>query len=280
VANVLAFQPDETIAQVLDLRDYEVAPYLVLATKRGLVKKTALKDYDSPRSGGVIAINLREDDELIAAELVSPDNDLLLVSKKAQAIRFPASDESLRPMGRATSGVIGMRFREDDELLSMNVVKEGTFVFTATDRGFGKRTAVERYPVRGRGGLGVIAAKTVDERGDLVGALIVEENDEVLAITASGGVIRTGVSGLRETGRDTMGVQLIHVAKKDAVIAIARNAEAANGDADGGEGEPDEAADADDTGLEPEAAAVDSAGQATEDGGTVSGAEPTTPDEA
>ena len=225
VANVLAFQPDETIALVLDLRDYEVAPYLVLATKRGLVKKTALKDYDSPRSGGVIAINLREDDELIAAELASPDNDLLLVSKKAQAIRFPASDESLRPMGRATSGVIGMRFREDDELLTMSVVKEGTFVFTATDRGFGKRTAVERYPLRGRGGLGVIAAKTVDERGELVGALIVEENDEVLAITAGGGVIRTRVSGLRETGRDTMGVQLIHLGKKDSVIAIARNAE-------------------------------------------------------
>ncbi len=290
VANVLAFQPDETIAQVLDLRDYEVAPYLVLATKRGLVKKTALKDYDSPRSGGVIAINLREDDELIAAELVSPENDLLLVSKKAQAIRFPASDESLRPMGRATSGVIGMRFREDDELLSMNVVKEGTFVFTATDRGFGKRTAVERYPVRGRGGLGVIAAKTVDERGDLVGALIVEENDEVLAITAGGGVIRTNVSGLRETGRDTMGVQLIHVGKKDAVIGIARNAdsdtaesdiaESDNGEVEAGEVEPGEAATVDDTSLEPEATAVDDAEQAADDRGTVSGAEPTTPDEA
>jgi DNA gyrase subunit A len=258
VANVLAFQPDETIAQVLDLRDYEVAPYLVLATKRGLVKKTALKDYDSPRSGGVIAVNLREDDELIAAELVSAEDDLLLVSRQAQAIRFNASDESLRPMGRATSGVIGMRFREDDELLSMSVVKEGTFVFTATDRGFGKRTAVERYPVRGRGGLGVIAAKTVDERGSLVGALIVEEGDEVLAITAGGGVIRTSVSGLRETGRDTMGVQLIHIGRKDSVIAIARNAESEPIDGE----EPD--------GAEQEAG----------DGGTVSEAEPTTPDEA
>jgi DNA gyrase subunit A len=260
VANVLAFQPDETIAQVLDLRDYEIAPYLVLATKKGLVKKTALKDYDSPRSGGVIAINLREDDELIAAELVSAQDDLLLVSKRAQAIRFNASDESLRPMGRATSGVIGMRFREDDELLSMSVVKDGTFVFTATDRGFGKRTAVERYPVRGRGGLGVIAAKTVDERGELVGALIVEEGDEVLAITASGGVIRTSVSGLRETGRDTMGVQLINVGRRDSVIAIARNAESYNGEAEGGE------------------AAV--AASVEEDGGTVSEAEPTNPGEA
>ncbi|MBS2962110.1 DNA gyrase subunit A [Actinocrinis puniceicyclus] len=285
VANVLAFQPDETIAQVLDLRDYEVAPYLVLATKRGLVKKTVLKDYDSPRSGGVIAINLREDDELIAAELVSPDNDLLLVSKKAQAIRFPASDESLRPMGRATSGVIGMRFREDDELLSMSVVKEGTFVFTATDRGFGKRTAIERYPVRGRGGLGVIAAKTVDERGDLVGALIVDENDEVLAITASGGVIRTAVAGMRETGRDTMGVQLIHVGRKDAVIGIARNADSDAAEVVDGEGtgSDDSAAghgDGDPDSTEHEGPAMDSAGQVAADGGTVSEAEPMTPDEA
>jgi DNA gyrase subunit A len=275
VANVLAFQPDETIAQVLDLRDYGVAPYLVLATKKGLVKKTALGDYDSPRSGGVIAINLREDDELIAAELVSAEDDLLLVSRQAQAIRFNASDESLRPMGRATSGVIGMRFREDDELLSMSVVKEGTFVFTATDRGFGKRTAVERYPVRGRGGLGVIAAKTVDERGTLVGALIVEENDEVLAITAGGGVIRTSVSGLRETGRDTMGVQLIHVAKKDAVIAIARNAESDNGEGENGDADAEDVEGAE--GAEPE---TDAARQAAGDGDTVSEAEPTTPDEA
>jgi DNA gyrase subunit A len=225
VANLLAFQPDEQIAQVLDLRDYEVSPFLVLATKKGLVKKTPLKDYDSPRSAGVIAINLREDDELVSAELCSAEDDLLLVSRQAQAIRFTATDESLRPMGRATSGVIGMKFREDDELLSMSVVKENTFVFTVTDRGYGKRTAVDKYPLRGRAGLGVIAAKTIEERGDLVGALIVEENDEVLAITQAGGVIRTRVAEVRETGRDTMGVQLIHVGKKDAVVAIARNAD-------------------------------------------------------
>jgi DNA gyrase subunit A len=225
VANLLAFQPDEKIAQVLDLRDYEVSPFLVLATKRGLVKKTPLKDYDSPRSAGVIAINLREDDELVSAELCSAEDDLLLVSKQAQAIRFTATDESLRPMGRATSGVIGMKFREDDELLSMSVVQQSTFVFTVTDRGYGKRTDVDKYPLRGRAGLGVIAAKTVEERGDLVGALIVEEGDEVLAITQAGGVIRTRVAEVRETGRDTMGVQLINVGKKDRVVAIARNAE-------------------------------------------------------
>ncbi|MCX9192004.1 DNA gyrase subunit A [Carbonactinospora thermoautotrophica] len=225
VANLLALQPEERIAQVLDLRDYDVAPYLVLATKNGLVKKTPLKEYDSNRSGGVIAINLREGDELIAAELVHPTDHLLLVSRKGQAVRFVADDSTLRPMGRATSGVIGMRFRDGDELLSMSVVREGTYVFTATSGGYAKRTSVDRYPVRGRGGLGVIAAKTVEERGELVGALTVHENDEVFAITSSGGVIRTRVAEIRETGRDTMGVQLINLASRDTVVGIARNAE-------------------------------------------------------
>jgi DNA gyrase subunit A len=231
VANLLAFQPDEQIAEILAIRDYEAVPYLVLATKSGLVKKTPLKDYDSPRSGGVIAINLRQmedgrDDELIGAELVSPDDDLLLVSKKAQSIRFTAGDDTLRPMGRATSGVKGMSFREQDELLSMNVVRAGTYVFTATDGGYGKRTSVDEYRVQGRGGLGIKAAKIVEDRGELVGALVVEESDEILAITRSGGVIRTRVSEVRETGRDTMGVSLINLGKRDAVVGMARNAEA------------------------------------------------------
>ncbi|MFI7245590.1 DNA gyrase subunit A [Streptomyces qinglanensis] len=231
VANLLAFQPDEQIAEILAIRDYDATPYLVLATKSGLVKKTPLKDYDSPRSGGVIAINLREmedgrDDELIGAELVSSDDDLLLVSRKAQSIRFTATDEALRPMGRATSGVKGMSFREDDELLSMNVVRAGTFVFTATDGGYAKRTDVDDYRVQGRGGLGIKAAKIVEDRGSLVGALVVEETDEILAITLGGGVIRTRVNEVRETGRDTMGVQLINLGKKDAVVGVARNAEA------------------------------------------------------
>ncbi|AXI78630.1 DNA gyrase subunit A [Peterkaempfera bronchialis] len=237
VANVLAFQPDEQIAQVMAVRTYEDAPYLVLATREGLVKKSPLKDYDSPRSGGLIAINLRtdeegRDDELIGAELVSADDDLLLVSKKAQAIRFTATDEALRPMSRATSGVKGMSFRESDELLSLNVVRPGTFVFTATDGGYAKRTPVDEYRVQGRGGLGIKAAKIVEDRGSLVGALVVEETDEIMAITLSGGVIRTRVSGVRETGRDTMGVQLINLGKRDAVVGIARNAEAEEEDQD------------------------------------------------
>ncbi|MFI7274103.1 DNA gyrase subunit A [Streptomyces sp. NPDC049879] len=259
VANLLAFQPDERIAEILAVRDYEAAPYLVLATKSGLVKKTVLKDYDSPRSGGVIAINLREmadgrDDELIGAELVSPDDDLLLISKKAQSIRFTATDDTLRPMGRATSGVKGMSFREGDELLSMNVVRAGTYVFTATDGGYAKRTPVDEYRVQGRGGLGIKAAKIVEDRGSLVGALVVEVTDEILAITLGGGVIRTRVSEVRETGRDTMGVQLINLGKRDAVVGIARNAEA------GREAEEVEAADDEAADDEAETGAADTTG--------------------
>ncbi|MEU3572038.1 DNA gyrase subunit A [Kitasatospora sp. NPDC036755] len=231
VANLLAFQPEEHITQVMAVRTYEDKPYLVLATRAGLVKKSALKDYDSPRSGGLIAINLRQDeegqdDELIGAELVSAEDDLLLVSKKAQSIRFTATDDALRPTGRATSGVKGMAFREDDELLSMNVVRPGTYVFTATDGGYAKRTGVDEYRVQGRGGYGTKAAKIVEGRGSLVGALVVDESDEIMAITLSGGVIRTRVSEVRETGRDTMGVQLINLGKRDAVVGMARNAEA------------------------------------------------------
>ncbi|NSC22735.1 DNA gyrase subunit A [Streptomyces albus subsp. chlorinus] len=257
VANLLAFQPDEQIAEILAIRDYEAAPYLVLATKSGLVKKTPLKDYDSPRSGGVIAINLRQmddgrDDELIGAELVSPEDDLLLVSRKAQSIRFTATDEALRPMGRATSGVKGMSFREDDELLSMNVVRPGTFVFTATDGGYAKRTNVDEYRVQGRGGIGIKAAKIVEDRGSLVGALVVEETDEILAITLGGGVIRTRVNEVRETGRDTMGVQLINLGKKDAVVGVARNAEAGREaeEVDAAAGAPDEGEQQDEPGSE------------------------------
>ncbi|WP_380286217.1 DNA gyrase subunit A [Kitasatospora purpeofusca] len=231
VANLLAFQPDEHIAQVMAVRTYEDKPYLVLATRAGLVKKSPLKDYDSPRSGGLIAINLRQDeegrdDELIGAELVSAEDDLLLVSRKAQSIRFTATDDALRSTGRATSGVKGMSFRADDELLSMNVVRPGTYVFTATDGGYAKRTGVDEYRVQGRGGYGTKAAKIVEGRGSLVGALVVDESDEIMAITLSGGVIRTRVSEVRETGRDTMGVQLINLGKRDAVVGMARNAEA------------------------------------------------------
>lgn len=228
VANLLAFQPDESIARVLAIRDYEQQPYLVLATKKGMVKKTALTEYDSPRTGGLIAVTFRhEDDELIGAEVVSEDDDILLVSRKAQAIRFTATDEQLRPMGRATSGVVGMKFRDGDELLSMSVVQDYTesFVFTITDGGYAKRTAVEEYRLQGRGGLGIKAMKINEDRGTLVGALVVGEGDEVLAIRSSGGVTRSPVRDVPAKGRDTMGVKYVALGAGDSIVAIARNAE-------------------------------------------------------
>jgi len=225
VANLLAFQPDEHIAEILALRDYEVAPYLVLATKSGLVKKSRLADFDSPRSGGIIAINLREDDEVIAARLVAPDEDLLLISAKAQALRFHATDESLRPMGRATSGVIGMRFANGDELLDMYVARDDEDLLVATEGGYAKRTPSDQYPVKGRGGMGVVTARIVEARGRLVGALMVHPDDEIFAITSAGGVIRTRAGEVKRSGRQTMGVRLMNLASGDSVVGLARNAE-------------------------------------------------------
>ncbi|MFI0410249.1 DNA gyrase subunit A [Actinomadura sp. 3N508] len=238
VANLLAFQPDEHIAQVMDLRDYEVAPYLVLGTKKGRVKKTALGDFDSPRTGGIIAINLVDDDEVIAARLVSTDDDLLMVSTGAQAIRFRADDDSLRPMGRATSGVIGMRFDEDQEVLNMLVVQDTAHdVLVATEGGYAKRTPVDQYPLQGRGGKGVLTAKIVQSRGMLVGALMVGPEDGVFAMTSNGGVIRTTAAEIKQSGRQTMGVRLMNLADGDSVVAIARNVESMEDseDAEGGD---------------------------------------------
>src|SRR5262245_50422918 len=232
VANLLAFQPDERIAEVLALRDYQVAPYLVLATRGGLVKKSKLTAFENVRAGGIIAINLREDDEVIAARLVSPEDDLLLVSRKAQAIRFRATDEALRPMGRATSGVIGMRFSNGDELLGMHVVRGGADVLVATEGGYAKRTPADQYPVQGRGGMGVVTARIVNSRGGLVGALMVQPDDEVFAITSAGGVIRTSAAEIKLSGRQTMGVRLVNLGDGQTLVAIARNAESAEADDD------------------------------------------------
>ncbi|GGP03121.1 DNA gyrase subunit A [Nonomuraea glycinis] len=225
LANLLAMQPDETVMEVLAMRDYEVAPYLVLATRSGLVKKTRLSEYDSPRTGGLIAINLRDDDEVIGARLVSEEDDLLLVSRNAQSIRFTATDDALRPMGRATSGVIGMRFLDGDELLAMNRLADGHDVLIATEAGYAKRTPVEQYPVQGRGGKGVLTAKIVSARGKLIGAVMVNPEDEVFAITSAGGVIRTSAGEIKQSGRQTMGVRLMNLAEGDSVVALARNAE-------------------------------------------------------
>ncbi len=247
VANILAFQPDEQIAQVIALKDYGEAPYLVLATKLGLVKKTALRDFDNGRSSGLIALNLREDDELIAAQLISAEDDLLLVSRRAQSIRFRADNEALRPMGRATSGVIGMRLRDGDELLSMSVARdeEGSSLVTVTDGGFVKRTELSEYRGQGRGGSGVLTAKLEERRGSLVGAMVVGPADELFAITSTGVVIRVSVAPVRPTSRTTMGVKLISLAGGSTVVAVAHNGEADDPELDEGVTAASAAADGD-----------------------------------
>ncbi|MCC3327816.1 DNA gyrase subunit A [Nocardia abscessus] len=225
VANLLAFQPDEKIAQIIQIKSYEDAPYLVLATKNGLVKKSKLTDFDSNRSGGIVAVNLRDEDELVGAVLCSAYEDLLLVSALGQSIRFSATDEALRPMGRATSGVQGMRFNTSDELLSLNVVRDGTYLLVATSGGYAKRTAIEEYTAQGRGGKGVLTIQFDAKRGTLVGALIVDDDDELYAITSGGGVIRTAAKQVRKAGRQTKGVRLMNLADGDTLLAIARNAD-------------------------------------------------------
>lgn len=229
VANLLALQPDEKIAQVVDLKDYTVVPYLVLATKAGLVKKTELTSFDTARtsSGGIIAIKLREDDELVSAMLVSEADDLILVSRKGMSIRFSASDESLRPMGRDTSGNIGMHFRDGDSLLSASVINDvdGTFVFVVTEGGFAKRTSADQYRPQNRGGIGIKVAKLEEKRGDLVGALIVSEDDEVLVVAESGKVARSAVAEVPARGRDTMGVVFARPDEGDSIIGLAKNSE-------------------------------------------------------
>ncbi|MEX2441305.1 MAG: DNA gyrase C-terminal beta-propeller domain-containing protein, partial [Pontimonas sp.] len=225
VANVLALQPDEQVAQVLDIPDYEVSQYLVLATKQGMVKKTVLTTYDTPRQGGVIAINLREGDEVVRALLVNGDEDIMLISRAGQSLRFSATDDALRPMGRATAGVIGMHFRGDDELLTANVVNDEWYVFVVTEGGYAKRTAVGQYRQQGRGGMGIKVAKLNDSRGNLAGGLIVGEEDEVLVVLESGKVVRSVVSEVPAKGRDTMGVVFCRFAEEDKVLAIARSSE-------------------------------------------------------
>ena len=225
VANLLALQPDEKIAQVLDIKNYKDSPYLVLATKSGLVKKTSLEAYDTPRTGGIIAIKLKEDDELVSALLASESDDLLLVSRKGMSIRFSAGDESLRPMGRDTSGNIGMHFKADDNLLSASVITDEGYVFIATVGGYAKRTSVDQYRLQNRGGIGIKVAKLEEKRGDLVGALIVSEDDEVLVVLEGGKVIRSAVSEVPARGRDTMGVVFARFADEDKVIGLARNTE-------------------------------------------------------
>nr|WP_280800672.1 DNA gyrase subunit A [Aurantimicrobium minutum] len=225
IANLLALAPDEQVTQILDIRDYQAAQYLALATRDGLIKKTSLTEYDTNRTGGIIAIKLREGDELVSALLLEADSDVLLVSRKGMSIRFTATDEALRPMGRSTSGVTGMKFRGGDSLLSASLVSDSGFVFVVTEGGYAKRTSADQYRTQNRGGLGIKVAKLSEDRGDLVGSLIVEEEDEVLVVLETGKVVRSAVNEVPAKGRDTMGVVFARFEEGDKILAVARNSE-------------------------------------------------------
>ena len=268
VANLLALQPGETIAKVLSIRDYDEAEFLVLATKSGVVKKTRLSEYDSNRTGGVIAINLREykgePDELVSARIVGSEDHLLMISRKGMSIRFAADDDSIRPLGRVTGGVTGMKFKDDDELLTMDVVQPGTYVFVVTEGGYAKRTPVDEYRVQGRGGLGIRVAKITEQRGDLVGGLIVDEGEEVLVVMERGKVVRSNIDEVPAKGRNTMGVVFAKPGKNDRIIAVTRGPETAVEDEDDAEvpaleGAAPQAAAPETEGAQPEGAATDSA---------------------
>lgn len=260
IANLLEFQGGEHIAQVMELKSYEDAEYLVLATRGGMVKKSRLSDYDTNRTAGLIAINLREGDEVVSAFTVSDKDDILLVSRNGMSLRFHADDASLRPMGRSTSGVTGMKFREGDELISANVVTEGSFVFVVTEGGYAKRTSVDEYRVQGRNGFGIKVAKLVEDRGALVGGLIVDEEDEVLVVMASGKVVRSNVNEVPAKGRDTMGVIFAKPGRGDSIIGVARNQDRQLDDSDDETTENTEASESSEapgTDNEGEAAAAD-----------------------
>ena len=241
VANLLQFAPDEQIQAVLSIPNYDVAKYLVLATRSGKVKKTPLAEYDSARQGGLIAVRLMTDengenaDELIGAALCNAEDDIILVSRLGMSLKFQADDEQLRPMGRQTAGVQGMKFREGDSLLAMDVVPEDSDkdLFVVTNEGFAKRTAISEYRLQGRNGLGVKAVQLVEGRGSLVGALVVSEDDQVMAIMKSGKVIRSNVDEVNRTGRTTQGVTFAKPDKGDEILSIARNEEKDDEEAEG-----------------------------------------------
>ena len=230
VANLLAFQPDEAIAQVLAMENYQAAQDLVLATRRGMVKKTRLSEYDTNRTGGIIAINVADGDEVIGGRLVSEGDHILMVSEKGLSARFPADDDTLRPMGRATGGVVGMKLKRGDATVSLDVIRadmqQDAYVVTITDGGFGKRTLVSEWVPKGRAIIGVRAMRIVEERGSLVGAMVCRASDTIFAIASNGVVIRTSVEEIRPSGRDTMGVVLMNLGEGDTVVAVARGGEA------------------------------------------------------
>jgi DNA gyrase subunit A len=217
------------VRAVVATRNYEESRYLLFATKRGVVKKTEFKDYNTPlKADGIIAIGMREDDELIGVRLSTGDDDVLMVSRGGQAIRF--NEKDVRAMGRPASGVQGMRLRGSDEVIEVDIAKDDADLLVVTKNGWGKRTRVSDYPVKGRGGLGVQTAKLVEGKGKLAGAHVVREGMQVMLISDGGTVIKIPVDGIKRSGRATQGVIVMRLREGEQVSSLALVA--------AGEGEP------------------------------------------
>lgn len=219
VVNVVPMKPDDRVSAVIDTRDYETFRYLLIATKRGMVKKTLFREYDSSRREGIIALNLRSGDEVVKVRPTSGDSDVLLITKKGKAIRF--SEKAVRPMGRTATGVIGIRLDEDDEVVACDVVEDGDELLMVTQFGYGKRTRLADFPRKGRGGKGVIAAKLTRPRGFIAGACVVKSDDEVFLISDDGQVIRVPVKTISRQGRPATGVRVMNLPPERRISALA-----------------------------------------------------------
>jgi DNA gyrase subunit A len=227
IQNLLPFRQDEQVRAVIQTRNFEEAEYLVFATKKGIVKKTQLAAYNTPlRSDGIIAIKMREGDELVGVRHASGKDDILMVSRKGQAIRFHETD--VRPMGRDASGVQGMRLRADDEVIAVNIAHDDADVLVVTENGYGKRTRVSEYPVKGRGGLGVKTVQLTEAKGQLAGSRVVRDGYQVMLISSGGTVIRMPVDDIKRSGRSTQGVIVMRPRAGETVSSLAPVVEAAD----------------------------------------------------
>ena len=231
IVNLLPLRQEEQVRAVIQTREFKEAEYLILATKKGIVKKTKLEEYNTPlKADGIIAINLRDDDEVVGVRHSTGNDDILMVSRSGQAIRF--HEQETRPMGRATSGVQGMRLRKDDEVIEINIARDADDLLVVTEQGYGKRTLVREYPRKGRGGLGVKTVQLTDAKGKLAGARVVREGYQVMLISTGGTVIRMAVDEIKRLGRATQGVIVVRLREGATVSSIAPVAEAANGGED------------------------------------------------
>jgi DNA gyrase subunit A len=219
LVNLLPLAQTESVRTLIATRDFKEAEYLVLATKKGVVKKTRFAEYNTPlRADGIIAIKLRDDDELVAVLHSNGDDDLLMVSRKGQAIRF--HEREARPMGRATGGVRGMSLRAGDEVIAASIARNQADLLVVTENGFGKRTRIDQYPVKGRGGLGVKTVQLTEARGQLAGAQVVREGHQVMLISTGGTVIRTPADGIKQSGRATQGVIVMRLREGERVSTL------------------------------------------------------------